>query len=385
MTASPVPRRRRRPCPPPRRPRHRDREAEPVLGPRAGCPGGGAPTLASRWVPARAPRSRRWVGRACADRRLHGTSSGRPDPHGRTAAPGVPGLRLGGHRPRDRGRRPVRREEGRQARQPGDGDRGPDAARRHRPRPHPVGDPRSAERPERPPPRRLQRRHHGHPQRIIENFRELRDGLEARGHVLVSETDTEALAHLVEEAYAGDLAAAVRAALAQCRGALCHRRHAPRRAGPAGGGPPQRPLVVGLAEDEAFLASDVAAILAHTSHVIFLGEGDVADLRPAVTITDVPGVPRERPVTEITWSAEAAEKGGFEHFMLRRSTSSPRPAAVPRRAGDHGGNASGGGARALVATLRTISRVELVACGTASYASLVGPPSSSAGRGCPPG
>ncbi len=209
---------------------------------------------------------------------------------------------------------------------------------------------------------------------IIENFRELRDGLEARGHVLVSETDTEALAHLVEEAYAGDLAAAVRAALAQCRGAyaiaVMHRGEPDRLVGAR----LNVPLVVGLAEDEAFLASDVAAILAHTSHVIFLGEGDVADLRPGrVTITDVPGVPRERPVTEITWSAEAAEKGGFEHFMLKEIHEQPqalRQCLAGRVTME--GTLRVEELAPLVATLRTISRVELVACGTASYASLVG-------------
>ena len=115
---------------------------------------------------------------------------------------------------------------------------------------------------------------------IIENFRELRDGLEARGHRLTSETDTEALAHLIEEAYEGDLADAVRAALAQAEGAyaiaVMHRGEGDRLVGAR----QDVPLVVGLGEGEAFLASDVAAILAHTDRVIFLEEGDVADLRP---------------------------------------------------------------------------------------------------------
>ena len=209
---------------------------------------------------------------------------------------------------------------------------------------------------------------------IIENFREFRDGLEARGHVLVSETDTEALAHLVEEAYAGDLAAAVRAALAQCRGAyaiaVMHRGEPDRLVGAR----LNVPLVVGLAEDEAFLASDVAAILAHTSRVIFLEEGDVADLRPGrVTITDVSGAPRERLVTEITWSAEAAEKGGFEHFMLKEIHEQPqalRQCLAGRVTME--GTLRVEELAPLAETLRAISRVELVACGTASYASLVG-------------
>ena len=80
----------------------------------------------------------------------------------------------------------------------------------------------------------------------------------------------------------------------------------------------------GLGDGESFLASDVAAILAHTDQVIFLEEGDVADLRPwGVTITDLDGAPRERAVTTIDWSPEAAEKGGYEHFMLKEIHEQP--------------------------------------------------------------
>src|SRR6188472_4783496 len=159
---------------------------------------------------------------------------------------------------------------------------------------------------------------------IIENFRELRDGLEARGHRLASETDTEALAHLVEEAYQGDLADAVRATLRQVQGAyaiaVMHRAEGDRLVGARH----NVPLVVGLADGESFLASDVAAILAHTDQIVFLEDGDVADLRPwGVTITDVHGAVRDRPVTIIDWSPEAAEKGGYEHFMLKEIHEQP--------------------------------------------------------------
>jgi glucosamine--fructose-6-phosphate aminotransferase (isomerizing) len=147
---------------------------------------------------------------------------------------------------------------------------------------------------------------------IIENFRELRDGLEARGHRLTSETDTEAIAHLVEEAYTGDLAEAVRHALRQIEGAyaivVMHRAEGDRLVGAR----QDVPLVVGLADGESFLASDVAAILAHTNQIIFLGEGDVVDLRPwGVVITDKFGEDREHEITTIDWTPEAAEKGGY--------------------------------------------------------------------------
>ncbi len=209
---------------------------------------------------------------------------------------------------------------------------------------------------------------------IIENFHELRDGLAARGHVLSSETDTEALAHLIEEAYAGDLADAVRAALRRVEGAFAiavmHRGENDRLVGAR----QNVPLVVGLGEGESFLASDVAAILAHTDQVIFLEDGDVADLRPwGVTITDVAAVPLVREVATITWSAEAAEKGGYEHFMLKEIHEQPEAllqsitGRVTRDDRIQVEEIEG-----LEDVLRRVRRVELVACGTAYYASLVG-------------
>ena len=209
---------------------------------------------------------------------------------------------------------------------------------------------------------------------IIENFRELRDGLEARGHRLASETDTEALAHLVEECYRGDLADAVRGTLRQVEGAyaiaVMHRAEGDRLVGAR----KDVPLVVGLADGESFLASDVAAILAHTDRVIFLEDGDVADLHPTgVTITDVDGRPQERTVTVIDWSPEAAEKGGYEHFMLKEIHEQPdslRQAIAGRVTREN--HIWLEELEGFTETLADIDRVELIACGTAYYASLIG-------------
>ena len=210
---------------------------------------------------------------------------------------------------------------------------------------------------------------------IIENFRELRDGLEARGHRLTSETDTEAIAHLIEEAYQGDLADAVRArpppaATAPTRSWSCTAARATGSWGPAR----TCRSIVGLGDGESFLASDVAAILAHTDRVVFLEEGDVADLRPwGVTITDVAGGPVERAITTIDWSPEAAEKGGYEHFMLKEIHEQPEALAQSLTGRVHRDGRSGvEELDRLADTLRAVDRVELVACGSAYYASLVG-------------
>jgi len=209
---------------------------------------------------------------------------------------------------------------------------------------------------------------------IIENFRELRDGLEARGHTLTSETDTEAIAHLIEEAYQGDLADAVRATLQQLDGAyalaVMHRDERDRLVGAR----KDVPLVVGIGDGENFLASDVAAILAHTDRVIFLHDGDVADLNPeGVAITDVAGRPVERVPTVIDWSVETAEKGGFDHFMLKEIHEQPE-ALRQSLAGrvDRNGHIQAPEIEPLADAICAATRVELVACGTASYAALVG-------------
>ena len=209
---------------------------------------------------------------------------------------------------------------------------------------------------------------------IIENFRELREGLEARGHRLTSETDTEAIAHLIEEAYRGDLADGVRDALARLEGAFAivvmHTNEGDRLVGARR----DVPLVVGLGDGESFLAPDVAAILAHTDRIVFLEDGDVADLRPwGVTVTDLDGSPLERAVTTIDWSPEAAEKGGYEHFMLKEIHEQPESLSqcIAGRVDRSGGIAideiSG-----LADIIQSVERVELIACGSAHYASLVG-------------
>jgi glucosamine--fructose-6-phosphate aminotransferase (isomerizing) len=208
---------------------------------------------------------------------------------------------------------------------------------------------------------------------IIENFKSLRDGLRERGHKLDSDTDTEALAHLIEEAYTGDIADATRVALRQADGAyavaVMHRGEPDRIVGARR----NVPLIVGLGEGENFLASDVAAVLAHTKRIIFLEEGDVADLNASgVTITGIDGSPRERLVQQIDWSIEAAEKGGYAHFMEKEMHEQPAAirAAIAGRVQDHSIELDE--LAPIADRLARVERVEMIACGSAAYASAVG-------------
>ncbi|CAN5694938.1 glutamine--fructose-6-phosphate transaminase (isomerizing) [soil metagenome] len=207
---------------------------------------------------------------------------------------------------------------------------------------------------------------------IIENFQELRNGLAARGHRLESDTDTEALAHMVEEAYAGDIAEAVRAALRQAHGAYAVAVLHKGEPGRLVGARMNVPLIVGVGDGENFLASDVAAVLAHTRRVIFLEEGDVADLdATSISITGVDGSPRERLVSDIDWTLEAAEKGGFEHFMLKEMHEQPQAIRASITGRVHGDEIRADELLPVMDAIVRSERVEFVACGSANYAAAV--------------
>ena len=209
---------------------------------------------------------------------------------------------------------------------------------------------------------------------IIENYAEIRDRLAEHGHTFASETDTEVLAHLIEERYDGDLVEAVRKALGEVRGAyaigVMHTDHPDLIVGAR----MNVPLIVGVGDGEGFLASDVPAILEHTRRMIILHEGDIAAVSPeGVRVVDLEGHELQRDITEITWDLEAAEKGGFAHFTLKEIYEQPHAIQEALR-----GRVDGRGAihlpelAAIEDRLREAERIYLVACGTAHYAGDVG-------------
>ncbi len=210
---------------------------------------------------------------------------------------------------------------------------------------------------------------------IVENHVELRRRLIGRGRVFSSDTDTEVLAHLIDEALqAGEanLTEAVRAALRQVEGsyavAVLSDVHGERIVGARRGSP----LVVGLGDGETFLASDVSAIVGQTREVIYLDDGDVVELTrtgPKLSLLD--GQPIDRAPKTITWNLAQAEKDGYPHFMLKEIHEQPRAVAdtLRGRLRVATGDADIDGYNVDVTKLR---RVVLLACGTSYHAALVG-------------
>ncbi|MGC8968318.1 MAG: glutamine--fructose-6-phosphate transaminase (isomerizing) [Thermus sp.] len=205
---------------------------------------------------------------------------------------------------------------------------------------------------------------------IFENYLELKEALRGRGHRFASETDSEVLAHLVEERYRGDLFQAVREALGEVRGAyaavVVHEDREEIVAART-----VSPLVIGLGEGENFLASDVPALLPYTRKVIFLHDGDVARItREGVEIADLEGRPVQREVVEVDWTLEAAEKGGFPHYMLKEIYE--QPWVLENTLGGRLREEEGDVELGLALDPREVERVHVIACGTAGYAGWYG-------------
>lgn len=210
---------------------------------------------------------------------------------------------------------------------------------------------------------------------IIENYMTLKEELIAKGHKFRSETDSEVVAHLMEEVYDGDFEAAVRKVLERIEGSysllflsrrdpdklICTKK--------------DNPLIVGLGDGENFIASDIPAIISHTRRNYIINDGEIAVVKKdSIWVTNREGLPVTKKVFEVNWNAEAAEKGGYEHFMLKEIHEQPkavRDTVTSRISKDN--------TQVILNELKwnkeyfdNFNKIFIVACGTAYHAGLVG-------------
>ena len=209
---------------------------------------------------------------------------------------------------------------------------------------------------------------------IIENYMHLKEQLIAQGHIFTSETDTEVVAHLLEECYQGDFEAAVKTVLSKIEGSyalvfmskedpdklICTKQ--------------DNPLVIGLGIGENFIASDIPAIISRTRKTYILNDGEIAIVTPeSVWVTNRQGVPVTKKVFEVNWDAEAAEKGGYEHFMIKEIYEQPkaiRDTTTGRLAKDDS-SIIFDELKWLADDITSFKKIVITACGTAFHAGMV--------------
>jgi len=210
---------------------------------------------------------------------------------------------------------------------------------------------------------------------IIENYVGLKKRLEHKGYVFASQTDSEVIAHLIQECYEGNFRAAVAAAVEQLEGAygiaVVSCLHPDTIIAARKGSP----IVVGVGENETIIASDVSAIVNHTKRVIFLDDGDIltATARSA-DISSAHNVPVTRELTHVDWDVGRIEKSGYEHFMLKEIHEQPDSLAntIRGRLLIDSGEARLSGMQMDPAALAHVNRIVIAACGTSYYAGMVG-------------
>ncbi len=212
---------------------------------------------------------------------------------------------------------------------------------------------------------------------IIENYVALREALVAAGAEIASETDTEVISHLIDAELrkGGDILTATQAAIARLDGSFAICVMSAKEPGRLITAKNSTPVVVGLGEGENFVASDVPALLDYTRDVVFLEDGEMADLTAgSVEVMDFHGNRRDRKPRRITWDPVTAQKGGYKHFLLKEIHEQPQSIidTTRGRIAPETGEVLLPELEPLLAGIKQIERVVIVACGTAWHAGLVG-------------
>ena len=208
---------------------------------------------------------------------------------------------------------------------------------------------------------------------IIENYLDLREQLAANGHILRSETDTETVAHLIESYFDGDLTAAVTRAVKDLDGsyalAVVHVDEPEMIVAAC----QDSPLIIGVGEGESIIASDIPAVLEYTREVIVLHDGQIAIVTPSgVVVRDIAGRVVEPEMMHVEWDLDAAEKGGYEDFMLKEICEQPKAIreTLRGRLGEDG-EVQLSELAMTPAEVASIDRVYIIACGTSLHAGLI--------------
>ena len=210
---------------------------------------------------------------------------------------------------------------------------------------------------------------------IVENYLHIKERLIEKGHKFLSETDTEVVAHLVEEYYEGDFVEAVKKVLAEIRGSyslVFISKHEPDKIICT---KQDNPLVIGLGEGENFIASDIPAIIHRTRRTFILSDGEMAVVtKDSVWVTNRQGTPVSKKVFEVNWDAEAAEKGGYDHFMIKEIIEQPKAFrdTMTARVNKDDNTIFFDELKWNREEVAAIKKIMITACGTAYHAGLVG-------------
>lgn len=210
---------------------------------------------------------------------------------------------------------------------------------------------------------------------IIENYAELKTKLEDKGHTFVSETDTEVLAHLIEQLYAGSLEDAVRQAVLLVRGTYGIIVITTHEGDKLVAARQSSPIVISAEGTKGYVASDPTALVGHVQNMTFLDDGEVAVIKAGeFNVTDLASKVKYKPLTKLDWDGETIDRGSYPHFMLKEIYEQPASLrnTLRGRLLVDSGDVRLGGLLPVLPQLRKIRRCQIIACGTASYAGRLG-------------